>query len=224
MNHSEIFYSIQGEGMYVGMPSVFFRFSGCPLRCVWCDTPYTSWEAEKKKVSVQQATDSINEYGCEHVVITGGEPYAQTKALEQLCLQLHADHYLTIETAGVIYHPTLADLISLSPKLSNSVPVGQAQAEKHDHFRLNYKVLARFQEQHVCQWKFVIDRSEDIAEVEDIETDLQIPRNHIFLMPQGKTQPEVAGKSQWLAELCKGHGWRFSPRLHVDLWGDTRGV
>ena len=133
-------------------------------------------------------------------------------------------HHVTIETAGIVYHETLANLISISPKLSNSVPTGQPQAGTHDKKRINHKVLDLFLRNHDCQWKFVIDRAEDIKEVEDLEMDLQIPRDQIYLMPQGKTQPEVAGKSQWLAELCKGHGWRFSPRLHVDLWGDQRGV
>ena len=169
--------------------------------------------------------NAICDYGCKHVVITGGEPYAQAKPLQQLCNQLQeTGHYITIETAGVAYHQTEADLISISPKLSNSVPTGQPQADNHDKKRLNYQVLTQFQQEHICQWKFVIDRSEDIEEVEDLEMDLQIPRDQIYLMPQGKTQPEVAGKSQWLAELCKAHGWRFSPRLHVDLWGDKRGV
>jgi 7-carboxy-7-deazaguanine synthase len=224
MNVSEIFYSIQGEGFFVGTPSVFFRFSGCPLRCVWCDTPYTSWHPEKNHINHEQALGTIEKFGATHVVFTGGEPFSQAKDLERLCQDLSHDQMITIETAGVIYHPVEADLISLSPKLSNSVPTDTKFAERHDKKRLNYEVLAEFNDNYACQWKFVIQSQADLEEVEDLEVQFKLDNQQIYLMPEGRTQKEVSQKSRWLAEVCKENGWRFSPRLHVDIWGDERGV
>ncbi|MFB3041869.1 MAG: radical SAM protein [Candidatus Poribacteria bacterium] len=85
MKFSEIFYTIQGEGKLVGVPSVFFRTSYCNLRCVWCDTPYTSWTPENKDITVTEAVEAINKYNCKHVVLTGGEPFIQTRELTKLC-------------------------------------------------------------------------------------------------------------------------------------------
>ena len=102
MKYSEIFYSIQGEGQLVGLPSVFFRTSYCNLRCIWCDTPYTSWQPENKDISVEDAVSAILAYNCQQVVITGGEPFLQPQALLILCQQLQQNGlHITIETNGV---------------------------------------------------------------------------------------------------------------------------
>src|SRR5438477_2462200 len=74
MKLSELFHSIQGEGKLTGVPSVFIRASGCNLRCVWCDTPYASWNPEGEDVPVDQIVQRVNAYNCKHVVLTGGEP------------------------------------------------------------------------------------------------------------------------------------------------------
>ena len=74
MKLSELFYSIQGEGKLVGVPSVFVRASGCNLRCVWCDTPYASWEPEGAEMSVDEIVSRVRHFGADHVVLTGGEP------------------------------------------------------------------------------------------------------------------------------------------------------
>ena len=75
MQLAEIFYSVQGEGRLVGIPSVFIRTSGCNLRCVWCDTPYTSWAPEGKKWSVTEILGEVAKYPSRHIVVTGGEPF-----------------------------------------------------------------------------------------------------------------------------------------------------
>src|SRR5579875_4076192 len=74
MKISEIFYSIQGEGMLLGVPSVFVRTSGCNLRCTWCDTPYTSWNPEGEQFTVKQVVEKVAQFPASHVVVTGGEP------------------------------------------------------------------------------------------------------------------------------------------------------
>lgn len=121
---SEIFYSVQGEGSLLGVPSVFVRTSGCNLRCSWCDTPYTSWHPEGEMLSAAEVLKTVRNYGSSHVVVTGGEPMivpempALTEALRAQGL------HITIETAGTVDAPVACDLMSISPKLSNSVPHG----------------------------------------------------------------------------------------------------
>src|ERR1700704_5212716 len=77
MKISEIFYSIQGEGMLAGVPSVFLRTSGCNLRCTWCDTPYTSWKPEGDDLPLAAILADVRGHGSTHVVVTGGEPMIQ---------------------------------------------------------------------------------------------------------------------------------------------------
>src|SRR4051812_49262556 len=131
MKLSELFYSIQGEGKLVGVPSVFVRASGCNLRCVWCDTPYASWNPEGDDISVAEIVRRVEEFPAKHVVVTGGEPMIMPDVVE-LCEALRENnHHITIETAATVYKPLPLDLASLSPKLSNSTPAGRF-AEAHE--------------------------------------------------------------------------------------------
>src|SRR5579884_658963 len=122
MRVAEIFFSIQGEGLLAGVPSAFVRTSGCPLRCAWCDSPYTSWEPEGDALSVPEVLDRLAAYRTRHVVVTGGEPLTAA-GVEELCdgLRRRGCH-ITVETAAVVFKPVACDLASLSPKLSNSTP------------------------------------------------------------------------------------------------------
>src|SRR6058998_3000737 len=98
MKVSELFYSIQGEGKLVGVPSVFVRASGCNLRCTWCDTPYASWEPEGGEITVDQIVEQVLAYRCRHVVLTGGEPMIMPD-VEALCAALKTKGlHVTIET------------------------------------------------------------------------------------------------------------------------------
>src|SRR4051812_46000921 len=140
MKISELFYSIQGEGKLVGVPSVFVRASGCNLRCTWCDTPYASWDPEGDDVSVDEIVRRVRAYGAKHVVATGGEPMIMPD-VEALCAALKdGGHHITIETAATVWRPVKLDLASLSPKLSNSTPwqrEGGRFAQVHEKQRLN---------------------------------------------------------------------------------------
>ena len=152
MKYSEIFYSIQGEGQLVGLPSVFFRTSYCNLRCIWCDTPYTSWQPEDKDISVEDAVTAILAYNCPQVVITGGEPFMQAKELTGLCQQLHQQgQHITIETNGTLFQQVEADLLSISPKLANSNPAtSNHHFQPHQRLRINQPVLRQFLDQYSC--------------------------------------------------------------------------
>ena len=125
MRISEIFYSVQGEGSLVGVPSVFVRTSGCNLRCSWCDTPYTSWNPEGEDLSVSDILDRAAEYpAARHVVITGGEPMIAPGIAELSQRFRERGMHITFETAGTVFAPVACDLMSISPKLSNSTPEG----------------------------------------------------------------------------------------------------
>ena len=105
MQISEIFYSIQGEGRLAGVPSVFIRTSGCNLRCVWCDTPYTSWQPEGTVWPIAKILREVARYANRHVVITGGEPLL-ARQLQELTDKLkQSGAHVTIETAATIYKP-----------------------------------------------------------------------------------------------------------------------
>ncbi|MCK5718634.1 MAG: 7-carboxy-7-deazaguanine synthase QueE [Thiomargarita sp.] len=225
MKYSEIFYTLQGEGKLIGIPSVFFRTSYCNLRCGWCDTPYTSWNPENKQISVAEALKQITQFKSKYVVITGGEPFLQKDELTELCQQLATNgHHITIETNATIFAPVAANLISMSPKLSNSIPIDKQWQKIHEAGRIKLEVMSSFLKQYDCQVKFVINSERDIEEVQDLVNSLSIPTESVVLMPQGINSDEIKQRQHWLAEVCKKMKYRYSPRLHLSIWGDKRGT
>ena len=132
MRISEIFYSLQGEGILAGLPGVFVRLAGCPLRCRWCDTKYAWQSTAGTNYSIDKIIQTVGQFQSKFVVITGGEPMINPD-LPQLTKQLKAiGKHITIETAGIAFIPNLlCDLMSISPKLSNSVPADTALAAVH---------------------------------------------------------------------------------------------
>ncbi len=228
MKIAELFHSIQGEGKLAGVPSVFVRTSGCNLRCVWCDTPYTSWTPEGRDMPLGEIVTRTVEFKTHYVVLTGGEPVIQPEAAE-LCTQLkqHGLH-VTLETAGTIHKPLAIDLASLSPKLANSTPYfrdGGRSAQAHERARINLPVIQRFiDESPDFQLKFVVSRREDLEEIQGILDSLRNwSAEDVLLMPEGIDPETLRARAQWLVEICKDTGFRYCPRLHVDLWGATRG-
>jgi 7-carboxy-7-deazaguanine synthase len=224
---SEIFYSLQGEGSLVGVPSVFVRTSGCNLRCVWCDTPYTSWAPEGETLSIGEIVERVLESPTRHVVVTGGEPMIAPEIVPLTERLRTAGLHITIETAGTVFAPVVCDLLSISPKLANSVPherEGGRWAAQHDRVRLQPEILKRLTSEYEYQLKFVVSSPDDLAEIEQIRSLCAAPEEKVILMPEGTKSNLLHERALWLAELCKERGYRFSPRLHVDLWGDRRGV
>jgi 7-carboxy-7-deazaguanine synthase len=229
MKIAEIFYSIQGEGKLVGVPSVFVRASGCNLRCTWCDTPYASWEPEGENIEVGRIVEKVEEYGARHVVLTGGEPMIMPDIVE-LCDRLKGnDHHITIETAATVYKEVKCDLASLSPKLANSTPherEGGRFAKAHDEHRINIGVIRAFVS--ACpdfQLKFVVTGEADVAEIKQILSQLHHwqPAD-VLLMPEGVDAETLNDRARWVSEICKREGFRFCPRLHVQLYGNKRGT
>jgi 7-carboxy-7-deazaguanine synthase len=224
---SEIFYSIQGEGSLVGVPSVFVRTSGCNLRCTWCDTPYTSWQPEGDEVSLEEIAERVKAFGASHVVITGGEPMIAPEIVTLTEEIGRTGAHITIETAGTVYQQVRCHLMSISPKLANSTPWerdGGRWAAQHERMRYKPDVLTQLIAAYPHQIKFVVASPGDLPEIERIQKEISISAANVVLMPEGIDRDTLRERGLWLAEICKQRGYRFSPRLHIEVWGNKRGI
>ena len=223
MKIAELFYSLQGEGALVGVPSFFIRTSGCNLRCSWCDTPYTSWKPEGEDLTVEQIIEAVKAHPAKHVVVTGGEPMIAPAIVELTGRLRDLGMHITIETAGTVFQPVACDLMSISPKLSNSTPEGE-WARQHERLRIQPAPLRQLLERYDYQLKFVLEKPEDLEEVRALVSQLGARTDRVILMPEGTDSDRLRERALWLAEICKQEGFRFSPRLHIDLYGSRRGV
>jgi 7-carboxy-7-deazaguanine synthase len=232
---SETFLSIQGEGKLTGVPSFFVRVAGCNLRCGWCDTPYASWDAQGEPVALQALVDAAKATPARHVVLTGGEPmmFAQIESLSAMMRE--AGMHITVETAGTIARKLACDLMSISPKLASSAPgtgecpdprdPGGVWRTRHEARRLDFGALQFLIDTYPDrQLKFVVLGREDLREVEEVLSKLERWKaDDVMLMPEGVT-PTSPEMKRWVSEECVARGWRYCARLHIDLFGNTRGT
>lgn len=240
---SEIYLSRQGEGLLTGTPSVFVRTSGCNLRCDFCDTPFTSWNPEGSQKSVAEVVAAVVEVAvrplpdraegqdnfdgpASHVVLTGGEPML-AKEVEQLCESLtNQKFHITIETAGTLDRDLHCDLMSISPKLSNSTPSAERAgqwAAKHDATRHRPDIVASLIGRHDYQLKFVVAKTEDLNEIETYVTEVSdVNRSKVLLMPEGIDAETLQQRATWLEPLCRDRGFTFCPRQHIFWYGNKR--
>jgi len=250
--------TIQGEGKLSGVPSLFVRLSSCNLRCIWqmkdgsfcqCDTTYASFHPNQvMELTVQQLFDWIkhNLGHLKHVVITGGEPLLQKKALATLCQRLKEELqvHITLETNGTLFDPEVAqwvDLFSLSPKLSNSSPTPEKLSAYdlkeagpliyHNEKRINLKALQAYIDltnttDKDLQLKFVVGKQDDDKEIKSdfLQHLNNWNNNDILLMPLGATHEQIAQSSPLALEMAITNAWRYSPRIHIDLFGSKSGV
>ena len=228
MRISEIFYSIQGEGRLIGTPSLFIRTTGCNLRCVWCDTPYTSWRPEGSSWSLARILRRVDRDSVKHIVITGGEPMLALEIQDLTAALRQRGKHVTIETAGTVFKPLPCDLLSLSPKLANSTPWKREKgkfAAMHEKQRLNFPVLQNYLDAYDYQLKFVVDRPEDFAEIRAVIERLKnVDVARVLIMAQGTTRKQLDEKSGWIVRECLHYGYGFTPRLHIELFGNRRGT
>ncbi|MBX7131792.1 MAG: 7-carboxy-7-deazaguanine synthase QueE [Fimbriimonadaceae bacterium] len=224
---AEIFASIQGEGMLVGVPSTFVRISGCNLRCTWCDTPYASWKPEGPVLSIDEIVATVRELGVRHVVVTGGEPMLFEPVVILTRVLAESGHAITIETAGTVYREVSCDLMSISPKLSNSTPDDPAWRERHEATRSDLTPLRKLIAGYEYQLKFVVNPEseyDDLGEIDALIADLGADRGRVLLMAEGTDTETLHRRQRLLAPICLQTGFRLTPRLHVDLFGNTRGT
>jgi 7-carboxy-7-deazaguanine synthase len=224
---SEIFTSIQGEGILTGTPSTFVRTSGCNLRCKWCDTRETSWEPKGKRVSVAEVARRVSGKAIKHVVLTGGEPLLSEGALRLGDLLRESGHHLTIETAASFHPDTFnpsADLFSISPKLRSSTPTDPRFSLLHEERRWRPRWIRNLMGRSEYQLKFVVSDASDLDEIAIAVDSLEADPARVLVMPEGTTVQRIDEVSQWLVPETVGRGWRFSDRLHIRLFGHTRGT
>lgn len=225
---SEIFYSIQGEGVHSGVPSVFLRTYYCNLTCTWCDTKYTWLNQDEASPGVnydpmtkQETLSRITSYHCKHLVLTGGEPLMHQQALVPILLQLkNLGFFIEVETNGT-FAPSIqllecVDCLNVSPKISNSlVP---------EKVRFRPDSLRAFVASNKAWFKFVVQNQGDLAEIEEVIAVVSIPRERVLLMPEGIDASELSSRAKWIVEVCERRGYRFCPRLHILLFGNKRGT
>ena len=231
----EIFASLQGEGPSAGRPCTFVRLSRCNLSCVWCDTAYT-WRFEgdnrphRDELAFERKTNQlvldeadvaarIMALGQDRLVITGGEPLLQGAALARMVALLEG-HRVEIETNGTVApHPALDALVAqynVSPKLKHSGNPAEIALIPERLTDWSHKSQAYF--------KFVIATPDDLSEVLDLMAAYAIAPDRVFVMPEGTSSAVIRDRSRWLAPLALQHGLRLSDRLHIHLYGDTRGT
>jgi 7-carboxy-7-deazaguanine synthase len=214
---NEIFYSLQGEGLLAGVPGIFIRFAGCPLRCCWCDTKYALDPTAGEDLSIAEIINRVGQWHTKFIVITGGEPMINPQLPELAAELSKRGRHITIETAGIAFVEGLAcDLMSISPKTSNA-KIASAPLP-------NIKAVRELIEHYPYQLKFVVDSPDDLPEIQDaIEQLGKVKSDRIMLMPQAKTRDELIAKSPMVAELCKQTGYTFCNRLQILLYDGVRG-
>jgi organic radical activating enzyme len=215
---AETFYSIQGEGVTAGLPAIFVRLQGCSVGCGWCDTKYSWDEHAGREVSLPALLEEVAAFPCRRVVITGGEPL-ESPLFTPLAAALAARGYLLeVETSGTLEPPAAAPTAiqwNVSVKLAGS---GVAEDRRIDPGAIR-AFLARD-----AWWKFVVSGPGEIGEVLRLAERFALPRERVLLQPEGLRAEDLAARTPWLVEACKAHGFQFSPRLHVLIWGARRGV
>jgi len=236
---AEIFASIQGEGPSTGKPTAFIRLSRCNLACQWCDTAYTwhftgdnrphrsglSYERKQNQVTLSEedAAGAIAALGKPRLVITGGEPLLQAPALARMLALLREkvpDIAVEIETNGTVAPPpalaALVDQFNVSPKLAHSGnPADLALIpERLREWAANPRAF----------FKFVVAEPRDVDEVLELAETHAIPAERIWLMAEGTDVATLESRETWLAEKCIANNLTLSKRLHIQLFGDTRGT
>ena len=240
----EIFHSIQGEGVSLGVPSIFIRTSLCNLHCRWCDTDYTwNWEntpwphdrdsepGYRKfkredhivEMPIEEIAQLVTAFPCKNIILTGGEPLLQQPgwiALLQHLRSIDPDYRFEVETNGTIT-PTaeldaLVNQYNVSTKLTNS--------GNSPNLRISPDTLAYFAQSEKSWFKFVIAEPSDLEEIKSLITEHNLPKNRVLLMPEGRDDQALQQRRLWLADICRDEGFRYSDRLHIQLWGSKRGV
>jgi len=225
MKISEIFESIQGEGINAGKQAIFLRTAECNLKCTWCDTKYTwDWDnydygKEVKEIPINEIRESLEQSTIRHLVITGGEPLMHQDDLVQLLTSLKSKFYVEVETNCTILPnnmlSVLVDQWNVSPKTKNSGNLLEL-CEKNNCYSF-------FSKQKNCYFKYVIENDNDLIEINDLISKYCLDKNKVLLMPQATTKSEIISREKIVSKLAKDYKLSYSPRMHVSMWGNQRG-
>jgi 7-carboxy-7-deazaguanine synthase len=223
---SEVFDSLQGEGVNTGKPCRFVRLALCNLRCHWCDTKY-SWDFEHydfarevREVTLESVVEQLRSAPSGHVVVTGGEPLLQQRALEKAFERVPRDLFIEVETNGTrVPLPSLRARVNqwnVSPKLASA---GDTEAQ-----RIRPEALTALRDTGRAYLKLVVRTQHDRDEAEALRERFGFERERTLLMPEAATAEQLEQRSPQVAEWSQQLSVRFSSRLHVALWGGRRGV
>ena len=243
MKISELFYSIQGEGKRTGVPSFFIRTNFCNLRCKFssgnlCDTSYTSWFPDDKKnlgeMGVEEILNEYRKFNCRDIVISGGEPTMYLNELAELCSgikNIDRNIFITIETNGTDIGDFVndADLISISPKLSSSIPFGTEYEKMHERNRMNIEAFKSYNDLKTknlidIQWKFVYCTDDDVKEIKELQMSAGFKDDDVYLMPEGISEEDLKRNRLITINACIKNNFNYTDRIHILAWGNKRGI
>jgi organic radical activating enzyme len=223
---SEVFDSLQGEGVNIGQPCRFVRLALCNLHCSYCDTKYTwdfeqfDYDREVREIAVTELVEALRASPAQHVVITGGEPLLQQRALARALERVPAELFVEIETNGTrVPLPALRQRVNqwnVSPKLSS--------AGDPESLRIRPDALIALRDTGRAYLKLVVRTAADRDEAEALRARFGFEKHRTLLMPEATTREELEQRSAEVAGWSQALSLRFSSRLHVSLWGGRRGT
>ncbi len=199
MRIAEIFYSVQGEGLLLGTPSVFIRIGD--VRRHWCENPSSAWRPNSPEPAMGTVLSEVRRHWMDHVVITGEEPMSEADVVELSEALRGIQQHVTIETHGTAFAPVACDLMSIA--------VGR---ESQD-----IEVLRRLIAEYAYQLKFALSKPEEMESINGLVRETEADRNRVVLMPESGSAAKMHERGQWMIEACKCYGYHYSPRLHLDL-------
>lgn len=219
MRLTEIFKTIQCEGTLTGMVSVIVRLGGCNLQCKWCDERFSSRAKGGLEISINELLKKINKYNCKNIIITGGEPLIYKEIIELSNRLKDADYHVTIETNATIQKRINCDLISMSPKLSHSIP-NNIPSEGYERKRINIEAIRYYIRNYDYQIKFVVGLEEDFNEIEAILLKIgDYDRSKILIMPLASSRRQLFAIQKNIVKLCVERNYRYGNRLQLQIWG-----
>lgn len=219
----EMFSSIQGEGALEGVPSVLVRLVGCNLNCDWCDTKEILQNGKYKIYTEDELLQKLSEYQCRHIIITGGEPLLFEQLENLISILRNQGYHVTIETNGTIRTDVHCDLVSISPKLSNSIPQSikdEKEIEQYNQKRINTNAIRWFMDNNNYQLKFVAsDRQEDFDEIKNVLRKIgEYDDEKVMVMPQADSIERLEEIQAEVASLCIKNKFRYANRLQLQIW------
>ncbi len=227
INICELFQSIQGEGNLQGMPSVILRLTGCNLNCKWCDTQMLLKDNKGIEYTDEMLLKVLQGYNCSHIIITGGEPTINTNLNELIKILKDNGYYVTVETNATNIIDLDCNLVSMSPKLSNSVPFTKQDEDKlaeYNKQRININAIKHYIQNNNYQIKFVCrGLQSDIDEVKNILKLIgEYDSTKVMIMPLADSREQLYFVQKELIRLCVKNNLRYANRLQLQVWNNEK--